>query len=1121
MRIPARSAALAASLLWAAAARAADAPFAVGAPLAARAIFGCSGVTLSDALVGSDGVTTWTAQQGLGHVASNGDVVLSGRTTVQGDVIPGPGRRAVVPPQSKVTGRTTPAAGPADCVPVGLAAYDAFRAANDNARIPKTTAGRDAVRDGALVLDGPDPLTLPPGTYVFSSIALSDRAHVLLSGETHVFVTGDVTLAGNSHLNPAGGGFRLRLVVAGAHVSLDTLSTLGAFLYAPSAAATFAGGSRLVGSVFAASVAVSEASVATRAVDDTPPVLDLLEPVEDAAVPLAAVRVRGVARDGETAVSSVTVNGVVAPVAADGSFDTTVDATSTHEVLASATNAAGLTASLRRSLCSGAPTVTVVSPASGSIVGARTGTVTGTCGSASTVTVNGVPAAVAGGTFRVDGVDFGPDGVATVTVVAANACASSTAAVAFVVDTLAPVVVIDSPAPGTVFGASPISVTGTFVEANLVGISVNGVTASIAGNRFTATVPIPPGSSSLVAVARDRAGRSGQSARISVSLDLGSPDVRITSPASGTLTAGATVTVTGVANVPNLAAVKVAGVPATLSGTAFTAANVGLAEGDNRLVAVAVDASARTFESAPVVVTLDTLPPSVALDTTSLPALTNLTSLAVSGTVSDPHLAGVTVNGAAAVVSGGRFAAAAVPLAEGDNVLVARATDTLGHAADSNAFTVSRDTQAPAVAITSPAPNAQLAVSSVTVAGTVSDAHLAGVTVNGVAASVSNGQFAATLALPEGDAALVARAADAAGNVATSAGVAVTVDTLAPVVTIDPPADPVTGSAFVTVTGTVAEPHLLSLTVAGVPATVSGGRWVATNVPLVEGDQQLTAVALDTFGHRGESAPVGYRLDSTPPVLTMDAPAADSAACRAPGPPAARLRPRLRPRRRPARRHARRPAGGRHAAVLHGDARRGGHDVDGAGRRPRLRRRDRDADGVDDRRPRPRRPRPAHVPRQGFFAFGRAPPRRRRDARRRSWRGGRPRRDARPLRPRALAARVRLRRTRLGPAGAGRHAGRHTLDGLADLGRGHAPPRGDRDGLRRARDLGACPLHDRRHAAAAPLDDTGGRGGARLGGHVGVRHVRSGPCCGHRQRRDCQCEWRRILDSIFFFEGRG
>ncbi len=885
MRIAARCAALALAVLGAGAARAADAPFAVGAPLAGRAVFGCSGVTLLDATVGSDGVTTWSAKQGVGHVGSNGDVVLSGRTTVQGDVVPGPGHRAAVSPESRVTGLTAPAAARSDCAPVDLAAYDAFRTANDDAKIPRTAAGRDAVKGGALVLDGPDPLTLPAGTYVFASIALSNRAHVVLSGETHVYVTGDVAISGNSHMNPAGGGFRLRLVVAGARVSLDQLSTLGAFVYAPGATAAVAGASRLIGSVFADSVVVREASVATRTVDDTPPVLDLLEPVADAAVPLEAVRVRGVARDAETAVSSVTVNGVQTPVGDDGSFDVTVDASSTREVRADATNAAGLTSTLRRSLCSGAPTVTIVFPANGSVVGAHTGPVTGTCGSASTVTVNGAPAFVSAGAFRADAVDFGPDGVAAVTVVASNACTRSTAVAAFVVDTLAPVLSIDSPAPGTVFGASPISVTGTFVEANLVDVTVNGVAATIAGDRFTATVPIPPGSSTLVAVARDGAGHAGQSSGVSVSLDVGSPGVRITSPVSGSLTGGATATVTGVADVPNLAGVRVAGIAAALSGKAFTAVGVPLAEGDNRLVAEAVDSSGRAFDSPPVFVTLDTLPPAVALETTGLPALTNLTALAVSGTVSDPHLAGVTVNGTAAVVSGGRFTAAAVPLVEGDNVLVAHAIDALGHAADSGTFAVDRDTQAPVVVITSPTPNAQLAAASVTVTGSVSDAHLAGVTVNGATAALSNGQFTATLTLPEGDTALVARATDAAGNVGASPGVTVSVDTLAPVVAIDPPADPLTGSTFITVTGTVVEPHLLSLTVEGAPASVSGGRFVATNVPLVEGSQQITAVAVDTFGHRAESSPVTYRLDSTPPALTMDAPAADSAACRAPGPP--------------------------------------------------------------------------------------------------------------------------------------------------------------------------------------------------------------------------------------------
>ena len=52
------SAALALALLGAGAARAADAPFAIGQPLARRAIFGCAGVTVQDgSTVRSEGVS--------------------------------------------------------------------------------------------------------------------------------------------------------------------------------------------------------------------------------------------------------------------------------------------------------------------------------------------------------------------------------------------------------------------------------------------------------------------------------------------------------------------------------------------------------------------------------------------------------------------------------------------------------------------------------------------------------------------------------------------------------------------------------------------------------------------------------------------------------------------------------------------------------------------------------------------------------------------------------------------------------------------------------------------------------------------------------------------------------
>jgi hypothetical protein len=885
------SAALALVLLGAGAALAAEAPFAIGAPLAGRAIFGCAGVTVQDgSTVRSEGVSSYALKEGQAHVASNGDVLVTSRATILGDATAGPGHRATVAPDAFVSGLTTSAAAAVDCAPVDLPTLAASLASNDNAKIPKTALGRSALKGAAgdaLVLDAHDSVTLPAGTFVFSSIDLSERAHVTVAGDAHVLVTGNVRLTGNSFLNPAGGAFRLRLLVAGTRVSVETLSTVGAFVVAPSAEVFVGSESRVLGTIFAKAVTVREASAVIRLVDDTPPVLTLIEPAEADQPSLAAVRVRGFARDPETAVTSAKVNGRAVSLQDDGSFDTTMDLTASSEVRVDAENAMGLVATVRVNLCSGPPTVAVLSPAAGSLVGSRIGTVSGTVRGAASVAVNGQPAVLGDGTFRLDGFDFGPDGVVVLAVVASNACAQASIAGVFTLDTMPPVGTIDTPAPGSILASSPVTVSGTFVEPNLAGITVNGAAAVISGNRFTAAVAISPGSSTLVAEARDRLGRVGISAPVSITLDTQSSSVVITSPVSGALTAEGTATVSGTASVPGLVSVRVAGRAATVTGTSFTVSGVALAEGDNRLVAEAIDSASRSFFSQPVFVTLDSRPPDVALDASSFPLLTKLTSITVSGTAVDPHLGAVTVNGVTAVVAAGRFTAANVPLVEGDNVLRAHATDTLGHEADSAPATVDRDTQAPAVVVTSPASGAQLANANVTVSGTVSDPHLAGVTVNGVGAAVANGQFTATLTLSEGDTTLVARAADAAGNAGSSAGVPVTVDTLAPIVSIDAPGDPLTGSAFVTVTGTVVEPHLLSLTVAGVPASVSGGRFVATNVPLVEGSQRITAVAVDTFGHRAESAPVEYRLDSTPPVLTMDAPAADSAACRAPGPPVA------------------------------------------------------------------------------------------------------------------------------------------------------------------------------------------------------------------------------------------
>ena len=172
---------------------------------------------------------------------------------------------------------------------------------------------------------------------------------------------------------------------------------------------------------------------------------------------------------------------------------------------------------------------------------------------------------------------------------------------------------------------------------------------------------------------------------------------------------------------------------AVISGTGFTATGVSLSEGENPLVATVTGTNGATADSPSVVAVLDTLPPAITLD--PLPALTGQTTIPVSGMVSDPHLQQVTVNGVPATVAAGRYAVL-VPLEEGANPIVARAVDTLAHAAETAPATVTRDTLPPQVAVTDPGPDTQLTSRTLTVRGTVSDPHLQGVTVEGVAATV-------------------------------------------------------------------------------------------------------------------------------------------------------------------------------------------------------------------------------------------------------------------------------------------------------------------------------------------------------------------------------------------------
>src|SRR4030095_8637876 len=73
-------------------------------------------------------------------------------------------------------------------------------------------------------------------------------------------------------------------------------------------------------------------------------------------------------------------------------------------------------------------------------------------------------------------------------------------------DTIAPVLTIQSPADGTLTAGGETVVSGTVSDAHMASLMVNGGSATIAQNSYTAPVPLSLGPSLLIATAVDVAG---------------------------------------------------------------------------------------------------------------------------------------------------------------------------------------------------------------------------------------------------------------------------------------------------------------------------------------------------------------------------------------------------------------------------------------------------------------------------------------------------------------------------------------------------------------------------------------------------------------------------------------
>jgi hypothetical protein len=168
-------------------------------------------------------------------------------------------------------------------------------------------------------------------------------------------------------------------------------------------------------------------------------------------------------------------------------------------------------------------------------------------------------------------------------------------------------VAITSPSPSAYLNISPTVVSGTVADPQAT-VTVNGVTAQVSGNGFSASIPLQEGSNAITAVAMNSGG-AASTASETVTLDTTPPHVTIDTPSNNIVTANASIDVGGIVNDivvgtvnPLQAIVTVNGVSALVSNRTYVAPSVPLRMGTNTITATASD-RAGNFATTNVVVT--------------------------------------------------------------------------------------------------------------------------------------------------------------------------------------------------------------------------------------------------------------------------------------------------------------------------------------------------------------------------------------------------------------------------------------------------------------------------------------------------------------------------------------
>lgn len=594
---------------------------------------------------------------------------------------------------------------------------------------------------------------------------------------------------------------------------------------------------------------------------------------------------------GSTAASfgplkSVSVNGQGVLLGSDGGFSATITLQNgENSISVSATDLAGNTTTVTRTVNFNplAATLTLTSPADGMITKESSVTVVGTLQNGDdveSVSVNGISAPVSGGSFSAS-ITLAP-GKNTISVAlpADAGGASETRTVIFA--DKAPSLSVSAPIDGMVTAKPEVTVSGSALTSygTPAVVSVNGlVTDTDSGGGFSYTLALKPGKTSISVSAVDEAGNSERVSR-TVEFKPALPLITISSPAGGSTTKEATVTVRGKATSEvGIASVAVNGASASVDAQGIFSATVELKPGENTLSVTATDKVGGTA-TASVIVLRGGVPPQVSIGSPSDNYVSGQRSIVVSGAAKAAagKIASVTVNGSGAGVGPDGSWQAQITLSPGENTIDVVATDTLGGTASASRKVTLAEGN-PTLDLSSPADGTvstrnQIAVSGKAKASTPTFT----VRVNGSAVSAgSDGSFQTTVTLQGGTNTISVEVTDALNRTASASRTVVfanekpsiSVSSPANGATVTDPAITLSGSARV-----MKGLQIASVTVNGASVSVGAGGGFSVPVTLTTADAD-TVFNVAVTDSAGNSVAISHRVKWAPAKLgiTLSAPA--------------------------------------------------------------------------------------------------------------------------------------------------------------------------------------------------------------------------------------------------------